>query len=327
MNHYYEYSEDHGSVVVIRLNYPNGKTDEIPVSMLAVNEGHAYCNETIYKFNLCKNIADQNLKQTLISIINKDFDSFINQTIFSEYNILIKLSHIHFKNFFTNEEVLYLTSAILGFSLDCHDMLLTSFSYLLEQTISEKNFFVAQAITQDMRRGTSRHYLAFKLILIFYEIYNKGDKYQDIIKNIAKNQESKMNFDLVIKYLLDEDPTTSKSFSFMKEYFEKLVKEQEKDFKNEYIFKELSGNSKIYEEDNYVITDLNKYKLIDFLLNDDSIIKFNNRVDLDIEEYYLIDLNEKFSIINKAYDKIKKFHMDPYETEVTIQNLKNNYKE
>lgn len=40
-----------------------------------------------------------------------------------------------------------------------------------------------------------------------------------------------MNFDLVIKYLLDEDPTTSKSFSFMKEYFEKLVKEQEKDFK------------------------------------------------------------------------------------------------
>ena len=53
------------------------------------------------------------------------------------------------------------------------------------------------------------------------------------IKNIAKNQESKMNFDLVIKYLLDEDPTTSKSFSFMKEYFEKLVKEQEKDFKNE----------------------------------------------------------------------------------------------
>lgn len=327
MNHYYKYSEDHGSVVLIRLNYPNCKTDEIPVSMLAVNEGHAYCNETIYKFNLCKNIADQNLKQTLISIINKDFDSFINQTIFSEYNILIKLSHIHFKNFFTNEEVLYLTSAILGFSLDCHDMLLTSFSYLLEQTISEKNFFVAQAITQDMRRGTSRHYLAFKLILIFYEIYNKGDKYQDIIKNIAKNQESKMNFDLVIKYLLDEDPTTSKSFSFMKEYFEKLVKEQEKDFKNEYIFKELSGNSKIYEEDNYVITDLNKYKLIDFLLNDDSIIKFNNRVDLDIEEYYLTDLNEKFSIINKAYDKIKKFHMDPYETEVTIQNLKNNYKE
>ena len=102
-----------------------------------------------------------------------------------------------------------------------------------------------------------------------------------------------------------------------------MVCEQEVRFKNKYIFNEISMNKTIYSNESYIINDLNKYKLLDFLLNDDTIIPFKRRVNIDIENYFMEELSEDFSIINLAYNNVKKFHMTPSETEISLRNLRN----
>lgn len=319
MNHYYTYHKDHGSIIFIKLNYPDNKTDKIPVSMLAVNEGHAYCNEMIYKNILCKKIINKDLRETISSIINKDFEKFLNETRFSEYNILLKLCHINLKDYFNNEEILYLTSSILGFSLDCNDLLLTSFSYLFEDLVLSENLYIVKAITNDMRRAHSRHYLAFKLILIITNLYISG-RNKEIIENIARNNNSKYNFNLLLNIILQND-IAIRLGDVSKNIQRGFIEKKGDIFKNKYIFDEVVENTKIYEEDNYIINDLNKYKLIDFILSDDYVVSLKNRVNLNVIEYYLEDLIGNFDTLNDAYEQIKKFHMNPLETEIFLNNL------
>lgn len=324
MNHAFDYSEDHGSIVYIILTYQNGSRDHIPVSMLAVNEGHAFCNEMIFKFKLCQKVHDDSLKNILISIFEKDFEKFINSAEQAEYNILLKLCHIHFKNNLSIEEILTLTSIILGFSLDCDDVLLTSFSYLLERTVSSQNIFIAQALTQDMRRGHSRHFLAFKLILIVYEMYNDQDSnYKTLIGKISKNENGRENLCNLLEYALSEKIS---DLSFIKDaMLENILKTTEK-YSNNYIFDKISSNRTTYPLNSYIIENLNDYKTLSFLLADDTIVKLTNSIDLDIENYFLEDLDESFSILNDAYENVKKFHMNPYEVELFLNGIKQQYK-
>ncbi|MBJ9739716.1 hypothetical protein I5523_08690 [Acinetobacter oleivorans] len=323
INHAYDYSKNHGSIVYIILNYKDSSQDYIPVSMLAVNEGHAFCNEMIFKLKLCQKIYNNSLRNTLISIFEKDFQKFLNSAEQAEYNILLKLCHIHFKNYFNTEEILTLTSIILGFSLDCDDMLLASFSYFLEKTISRKNIFIAQALTQDMRRGHSRYFLAFKLILIIYEVYISQDReYKILIEKISKNNKGRDNLYILLEYILGEKIS---DFSFMKDSMLSNLTKITKKYKNNYILSKISKNRTTYLLNSYIINEINDYKTLNFLLCDDTIIKLQNSIDLDIESYFLEDLDESFSILNTAYDNVKKFHMNPYEVEAFLNDIKNQF--
>ncbi|MEG0291005.1 MAG: hypothetical protein RR941_06285, partial [Erysipelotrichaceae bacterium] len=58
MNHAFDYTVDHGPLIHIIINYKDKSQDCIPISMLAVNEGHAFCNEMIFKFKLCNKVND-----------------------------------------------------------------------------------------------------------------------------------------------------------------------------------------------------------------------------------------------------------------------------
>lgn len=323
MNHAFDYSEDHGSIVYIILTYQNGSQDRIPVSMLAVNEGHAFCNEMIFKFNLCQKFHDDSLKNILMSIFEKDFEKFLNSTEQAEYNILLKLCHMHFKNHFSTEEILTLTSIILGFSLDCDAMLLTSLSYLLEKSVLSQNLYIVRALTQDMRRGQSRHFLAFKLIIIIYRLLNNPKfERKDIIEKIAKNDDGKNNLLILIGLLLNKEII---DLDFAKEgILEKLISFTGK-YKNNYILREISSNRVTYPLNSYIINNLNDYKTLSFLLSDDTIIKLKNSIDLDIEHYFLEDLDESFSILNDAYDNVKKFHMHPHEVEIFLNGIREQY--
>lgn len=326
MNHHYVYDENHGAIVRIVLNYDNKKSDFVPVSMLAVNEGHAFCNEFIYKYNLCKKINNKDLRDTLYSIIDKDFVKFLNSSNLCEYNILVKLAHQYFKNHYDNESILKIFSCILGFALDCNDIILGSLSYLFENTISKENIFVGQTLTQDMRRGNSRHFAAFKLILILVEVHNQCESFRPNFDNISKGVDPLDNLLVLIEFILKDkdDVSVSRDFVFIKEHFLELISNSEERFKNKYIFDSIFGNHKLYEESGYVVSDLNTYKLISFILNDDTIVDLNNSIDLDVEEYFLTDLDDNFRILDLAYEDIKKFHMSPQETALSIQSLRKN---
>lgn len=322
MNQAYSYSDDHGPTLYIVLTYKNGSQDYIPVSMLAVNEGHAFCNEMIFKFKLCKKINNDSLRNTLLSIFEKDFEKLLNSSEHAEYNILLKLCHIHFKGVFCTEEILNLTSIILGFTLDCDDILLTSLSHAFDKD-SYSNKRVAQALIHDMRRGHSRHFLAFKLIIVMYLIYNdQNQNYQPIVIKIAKNEDARKNLSLLLEYAFGE---AILDLNFLKEaMFNNLINITEK-YNNNYILKEIFSNRTTYPLNNYIIENLNDYKTLSFLLSDDTIIKLKNSINLDIENYFLEDLDESFSILNDIYDNVKKFHMNPYEVEIFLNGIRQQY--
>ncbi|WP_436860965.1 hypothetical protein [Acinetobacter haemolyticus] len=290
--------------------------------MLAVNEGHAFCNEMIFKFKLCKKINNDSLRNTLLSIFEKDFEKLLNSSEHAEYNILLKLCHIHFKGVFCTEEILNLTSIILGFTLDCDDILLTSLSHAFDKD-SYSNKRVAQALIHDMRRGHSRHFLAFKLIIVMYLIYNDQNKnYQPIVIKIAKNEDARKNLSLLLEYAFGE---AILDLNFLKEaMFNNLINTTEK-YNNNYILKEIFSNRTTYPLNNYIIENLNDYKTLSFLLSDDTIIKLKNSINLDIENYFLEDLDESFSILNDIYDNVKKFHMNPYEVEMFLNGIRQQY--
>ena len=322
MNHAYSYSEDHGPIIYIVLNYKNGSQDYIPVSMLAVNEGHAFCNEMIFKFKLCQKINDDSLKNTLVSIFEKDFEKILNSTEQAEYNILLKLCHIHFKNNFSIEEILTITSIILGFSLDCDDILLTSLSHAFDNDFYS-NKRLAQALIHDMRRGHSRHFLAFKLIIIIYLMYNdQNNDYQRIVRKIAKNEDGRKNLSILLEYALGEKIL---DLSFLKDEMLKNLITTTQKYNNNYILEEISSNRITYPLNSYIIENLNDYKALSFLLADDTIIKLKNSIDLDIKNYFLEDLDDSFSILNDAYDNVKKFHMNPNEVEIFLNGIRKQY--
>lgn len=143
-----------------------------------------------------------------------------------------------------------------------------------------------------------------------------------LLEKIAKNEDGRKNLSILLEYALGEKIL---DLSFLKDEMLKNLITTTQKYNNNYILEEISSNRITYPLNSYIIENLNDYKALSFLLADDTIIKLKNSIDLDIKNYFLEDLDDSFSILNDAYDNVKKFHMNPNEVEIFLNGIRKQY--
>lgn len=164
--HFYHYDKCVGVSLEIQLNYKNSSIS-VPVSMLSVLESHAFSNEYLSKYADASQIENRNIRRKITKQIDENYIEFMNNPIYHEYNILLKLINIHYSKLGLNVvQNLKLCSAIMGLCIDMGGMMMSSISNNIYKAIESHYKY---SIKADWMRGSSRHILAMKIILLMYD--------------------------------------------------------------------------------------------------------------------------------------------------------------
>ena len=108
--------------------------------MLSVLESHAFSNEYLSKYADILQIKNKIISRKITKQIDENYINFMNNPIYHEYNILLKLINIHYSKLGLNVvQNLRLCSAIMGLCLDMGGMLMSSISNNIYKTI-ESNY-------------------------------------------------------------------------------------------------------------------------------------------------------------------------------------------
>ncbi|ENV37474.1 hypothetical protein F959_01597 [Acinetobacter venetianus RAG-1 = CIP 110063] len=316
--HFYYYDENVGVCLEIQLNYKNSSIS-VPVSMLSVLESHAFSNEYLSKYMDASKIKNLKIKQKIINQIHENYINFMNNPIYHEYNILLKLIDIHYSKFGLNIiQKLKLCSAITGLCLDMGGLMMSSISNEIYKTIGSHYKY---SIKADWMRGSSRHILAIKIILLMFDYIKSLKKVSEIqkMKNLLKY--NPLN---AINNFIEKLTTSYESLKTI----EKIEKEtylnilQKKPFaKSNIIFSNSLENNAAYINSQYVLNSLNNYRLLMMFRDDEDLvhnfIEFPLTFAINIEVYSNEPETEELSIIDEilTIDKLKKFHMDNLEAE------------
>ncbi|WP_332604842.1 hypothetical protein [Acinetobacter sp. ESBL14] len=316
--HFYYYDKNVGVSLEIQLNYKNSSIS-VPVSMLSVLESHAFSNEYLSKYKDASQIKNLKIKHKIKNQIYENYINFMNNPIYHEYNILLKLIDIHYSKLDLNiTQKLKLCSVVTGVCLDMGGLLLSSISNKIYKTIESHYKY---SIKADWMRGSSRHILAIKIILLMYDYIKSLKKVSDLqkMKNLLKYNPLK-----AINTFIEKLTTSYESLKTI----EKIEKEkyldilQKKPFaKSNIIFCNFLENNAAYVNSQYTINDLNNYRLLMMFRDDDNLVhnfvEFPLTFNINIEVYSNEPDTEELSIIDEilTIDKLKKFHMDNLEAE------------
>lgn len=309
--HFYHYDKCVGVSLEIQLNYKNSSIS-VPVSMLSVLESHAFSNEYLSKYADASQIENRNIRRKITKQIDENYIEFMNNPIYHEYNILLKLINIHYSKLGLNVvQNLKLCSAIMGLCIDMGGMMMSSISNNIYKAIESHYKY---SIKADWMRGSSRHILAMKIILLMYD-YVKSLKIseKEKIKNLLKYNPL-MAINKFIEILTNSFENLKKIEEMEKvKLFEIL---QEKPYANSnIIFNSFIENNMTYMNSQYVLKNINDYRLLNMFRDDDNFvdnfIEFPLSFDIDIEEYSNNPDVEKLSTIDEilTLEKLNKFHM------------------
>jgi len=163
LQHCLRTDETYGPHIAIVYSHSQTIKHVVPLSMLAVIEGHATANEVIRKI-LDISRLDTIPRRISMSQIEDEFDKHLFDPAMTEYTSLLYLLRIHFRDF-TLLELLQAFSAIARFSLDIDSLDMA----MLADFVGFAPTSSGTVLAMDMRRGSSRAVICFKTILFIYE--------------------------------------------------------------------------------------------------------------------------------------------------------------
>ncbi len=299
------YDKQFGSLVLVIFFLEYKKIEvEAPISMLSIIEANAYAVENLIKIRSIEIHPDINEQKILMIELEKDMEKFLNNTDFIEYNMIIILCKKHF-DYLILKELFQFIHVLIRYVLDMGMYDLGYTSKLLSESFINKE--IGNAIAHDINRGMSRHIIVFKFILIMHGyITNHTDKL--FLMQLQKEKPLDFIETFCKSYNI---PITTPNNKHIKDYFINIgfLNKKSKIFDTDIILKTSKKNR---NSSNPILDlrNLSEYLLLDIFLNDSTIIKMPNRLDIDINEY-----TDK-EVINLDYiefdsDKIIKFHVRP----------------
>ncbi|MEH2285736.1 MAG: hypothetical protein V7K90_31215 [Nostoc sp.] len=307
LNHDLKYSEKYGVLIEIYFFYGQSHIATVPLSMLSVLEANAYASEILCKLRFLEGHADENVEVSL-RLLESEVNSYLNNKAFSEYSLLLILCKIHFE-YLTLKEMLIFFQLLVFRVLNMQIMNLSFMSAFLKRTF--KNNHYGRAICKDMQRGMSRHIVVFKLILLVHQFINESSDKLSLIALMKEKPDEVIN--LMFKYyeinIISELDFGNNSQFYL--ILENILNEDDMFDKN-IIAESSEFNHKVIKEKGWSKVDLSDLKILDSLLSDGSVIRFPDRVSLDVNKYFDNNI-DKFLIIEHLFKntEVSKFHIHP----------------
>ena len=313
LKHHLVYDKKFGPLVMIDFFQDGSLELSVPFSMLSVLESNAYTCETLMKIKCLDNLESRDIGIVEKKMIERSFKDFLNDKDYLEYNLILILMNIHFKEL-SMIELLLFAKTLIGFVLNLSSMEISLVSTFIKYSF--QNTYIGNSIVKDMQRGMSRHILVFKFILMMYEYLNSdNDCYKMNTIEAIKNDPKEFIDGFVNEYIMDHLET------FIIEEISRL--EIEMYFKGfqKYIWSPdvdiIIGSLKNNRE--YMLTskgkeilDVSALYLTDIFLSDGTVIEVPNRININIEDYFEKNL-DLFSRIETAFKdtSMSKFHIHP----------------
>lgn len=165
MKHFLQYDENIGGMIKMTFSSEGTLNLVSSINMRCLIESHAYITEILIKIRCIECEPDANERKILMITLEKEFNEFLSNVEFIEYNMLIVLAKKCFMELSLKELSIFLKTLFLRV-LDFGMESLSSFANLLDGGYINKE--VGAHISQEIRRGHCRHIVAFKMIISIY---------------------------------------------------------------------------------------------------------------------------------------------------------------
>lgn len=316
IKHEYTYDDRFGTVVWLIFMLNGQCSLKTPISVLSVLESHAVCVELLSKIHDCQAIKSDYLRNVALHNIKQEYNELLNNSKLTEYTALLHICHRHYvvELDLEYQYCLRLLNDICEFSLNLQDFdHMSKLANFIKHT--NENRYLADQICHELRRGMSRHYIAFKIILFIYSwVISDQSKTQDKLSIVILDP--KQAIDATLEFLeLDFSFATDEHQSFTRDTKLNIAKETcstiDRLIFDDFYKKNLNllKERKIYEIDIpdfscFTILTSGEDQELSIFKNTSSIIK---NLDKSMDDEIFLDQQLR-------YKADKKFHMSPEET-------------
>lgn len=304
INHRLIHDQRHGAIIFVSFFNEGSLVHDVPISMLSLLESNAIANEYLSRFHDLYRMAPS-IRETAEATIRRKLDKVLNDSLLSEYSIMISLARLHFPELDTLQ-LLRFVNSLARFCLNASMFSLAMIGQILHPLFKDK--WIGAAISADLSKGMSRHVVMFKTILHMHDYLARCDagmrqRYINLLKTVPH------------KAIQDFWTEMGMHDPFGTDYEMQVALEQLKENNTGLFFsiaKESIARNRLWNEKQSLgDTDFPDISCIDILLNDDSVVASPNRIDIDVIAHSYDVVYATYQAEELEMGKITKLHVVP----------------
>lgn len=310
------YSNKFGALLYIHFSSSDEIFLSVPISMLSLLEANAIANDSLSLIHSSKKLSGEKKEKTIIEINEKRLELMTDPKR-TEYNVLIFIIDLYF-NFLSQETRLVFTSCLCRACLNFNQYELTKFASIIEKfcTLDLK---ATISLSMDLRRGLNRASLFFFISSII-----KSSLEQNLIteSDLISSLESSP-YEFLNNFLEQRLGVEKYAFATEMEINTLLDGIKNNNYFNDYeIVSKTANDIETLNKTPLALAELEKISLLDFFLPDESVVSPPNRLDIDISERLIENIEIARPIDNHYIDnEMYKNHLKPEHALATYLNV------
>lgn len=172
MRHAVVIDPNYGPLILVMYFNKGTRVIDVPLSMLAMLEAHAYANQTLSMILDAEALGNETEREKMLTQIEADYLATMNAATTVEYTMLLLLVNRGFPDLALKHR-LRLLSVIVRMALNADAYQMSTFAQSIGMTFNPSE--AAESTVWDMLRGASRAVFAFKSILCLHNILSDLD--------------------------------------------------------------------------------------------------------------------------------------------------------
>lgn len=276
-----QYSQRHGAMVTVVLYKHGERVAETPLSMLSLLEANALASEVDAEIRWYT-IKHGSLPEHHESRIAAGLAGVLRSPMRLEYNVL----HIIAQRYFPELDLaarVKLIMAVTSFTLNLSTAELSRMANGLSYHLDGEAW---EAICMDMRRGMSRHIVAFKVIEMLHRYATAIDlSYEAFSAAIQQKHEELIRASLNFTGVLPGGMNTYRGLSDIEaKVLLRVLRSHKGCYEPVGHLQAITRNRRVRARDLSTAAGLRRFRLLDLVLGDDSVIRMPTRLRTDVHK-------------------------------------------